>query len=66
MILPDNIKPENSIYYTSAMILAALQERKGQAIEDLYYEVCKKSPMNFNVFLLSMDWLYLIGATTNE
>lgn len=62
MLLPDNIKPENSIYYTGAVVLKALQTSGNQNIGDLFHEVNKTRQMSFKVFMLSLDWLFLLDA----
>lgn len=62
MLLPDNIRPENSIYYNGAMILMELKDKKKYNLLDLYQTVKEKHEMNFAVFVLCLDWLYLISA----
>jgi hypothetical protein len=62
MLLPDNINPENSIYYNGAIVLFALQKQNKQSIIGLYEGVKKQSNMNFSLFILCLDWLFLIDA----
>ena len=62
MLLPDNIKPENSIYYTGAIILKSLQTRGNQSLDDLFNNVHTIQSMSFKVFMLSLDWLFLLNA----
>lgn len=62
MLLPDNIHPENSIYYNGALILQVLLKKKSIDLLELYSEVKKLKPMSFSIFLLSLDWLYLINT----
>lgn len=59
MLLPDNIHPENSIYYNGAFLLQVLQNKNSLALLDLYQEVKKIRNMSFPVFTLCIDWLYL-------
>ena len=67
MLLPDNIHPELSIYYTGAIVLEELQISSVQQIMDLYQKVKNKKEMSFSTFVLSLDWLYLIEvAKLNE
>ena len=67
MLLPDNIHPELSIYYTGAVVLEELQISSVQQIMDLYQKVKNKKEMSFSTFVLSLDWLYLIEvAKLNE
>lgn len=66
MVLPDNICPENSLYATGAVVLSILKRHRWISLNDLYEEVRQKQNMSFNVFMLSIDWLYLINAITNN
>ncbi|MCH5138518.1 hypothetical protein JMF89_15105 [Clostridiaceae bacterium UIB06] len=60
MLLPDNIQPEMSIYYCGAIVLSCLKTNPKQELIDLYKNAKEKQDMTFSVFLLSLDWLYLI------
>ena len=60
MLLPDNIHPELSIYYNGYVILTELEKKTEQMLLELYYKVKKSNNMSFSVFVLSLDWLYLI------
>jgi len=62
MLLPDNIHPENSIYYNGAFVLEVLQKQSSQSILDLYQTVKLKRNMSFSVFVLCLDWLYLLNV----
>lgn len=60
MLLPDNIHPENSIYYNGAFVIESLKRERSYQILDLFQEVKEKKTMSFSVFILCLDWLYLI------
>ena len=60
MLLPDNIHPENTIYYNGAFVLQSLQNKNVQTILDLYRDVKLKKDISFSVLILCLDWLYLI------
>ena len=62
MLLPDDIHPENSIYYNGAFVLQVLQKEKKQHLLDLYQTVKQQRNMTFSVFVLCLDWLFLINA----
>ena len=67
MLLPDNIHPENTIYYNGAIVLQVLQEQPKQNILELFQLVKKARNMSFPIFILCLDWLYLINvAILNE
>ena len=62
MLLPDNIHPEHSIYYNGSIVLAELNEKSKLQIMDLYQRVKERNGMSFPIFILSLDWLYLINV----
>ena len=62
MLLPDNIHPELSIYYNGSLVLAELKKESKLQIMDLYERVKELNGMSFNIFILSLDWLYLIDV----
>ena len=62
MLLPDNIKPENTIYYNGAIVLKALQSNSKQSLIDLYINVKQQRSMSFPIYILSLDWLFIIGV----
>lgn len=59
MLLPDNIHPENSIYYNGAFLIQILKNKNNIDILELYQEVKKLKNMSFPIFILCIDWLYL-------
>jgi uncharacterized protein YybS (DUF2232 family) len=59
MLLPDNIHPENSIYYNGALVLQVLQKKGGLELLNLYFEVKQIKELTFPVFILCLDWLYI-------
>ncbi|MEY8320271.1 ABC-three component system middle component 6 [Lachnospiraceae bacterium 46-61] len=65
MLLPDNMQPELSIYYNGALVLKELKEMGSLSVMALYQSV--KNKMSFPIFILCLDWLYLIDvAQINE
>lgn len=62
MLLPDNIHPENCIYYNGSFVLNELQKNKKQSLLDLYQKVIEKKIMTFSVFVLCLDWLFLLNV----
>lgn len=61
MLLPDNIHPEQSIYYNGAFVLQALREQHSMGLFDLYAATHKFRQMTMPVFVLCLDWLYLLN-----
>ena len=62
MLLPDNIHPENSIYYNGAFVLREIQKQPNQNLLDLYQNVRQCRNMSFPVFVLCLDWLFLLNV----
>lgn len=62
MLLPDNIYPENSIYFNGAIVLQSLQDKDQLDIFELYHKTKNVKDMSFPIFILCLDWLYLINA----
>ena len=62
MLLPDNIQPELSIYYNGAIVLQNLQIKSNISLIDLYEAIKKQIDMTFSVFILSLDWLFLLDV----
>lgn len=62
MLLPDNIHPENSVYYNGAFVLQTLLKESKQELISLFENVRKIKEMSFSLFVLCLDWLYLIGV----
>ncbi len=62
MLLPDNIHPDNSIYYNGAFVIDSLKKGKSHKLLDLYQEVKGKRQMSFSIFILCLDWLYLLDV----
>lgn len=61
MLLPDNIHPKNSIYYNGALVLQVLQRGSGIDLIKLYQEVNEIKEMAFLVFILCLDWLFIVN-----
>lgn len=64
MLLPDNIHPENSIYYNGAFVLQAIQQNPHQKMIDLYLCSRQLKEMSMPIFVLCLDWLFLLNVAT--
>jgi hypothetical protein len=64
MLLPDNIAPEDSIYYNGAIVLQIIQRERQISLASLFCEVKKSKDLTFSLFLLCLDWLYLIDCVS--
>ena len=61
MLLPDNIHPQHTIYYNGAFVLDTIRHHPLLDLLDLYMIARERCEMSMPVFVLSIDWLYLLG-----
>lgn len=69
MLLPDNIHPEQTVYYNGSIVLKVLltRDEKRASLLDLYQEVKDFEDITLPMFVLCLDWLYLVDvAQLNE
>lgn len=64
MLLPDNIHPEQSIYYNGAFVLQVLSEQRIMNMLDLYASTQGYRKMSMPVFVLCLDWLFLLNLVS--
>lgn len=64
MLIPDNIHPEQSIYYNGAFVLQALRARRVMDLLDLYMSTQTYRQMTMPVFVLCLDWLFLLNLVS--
>lgn len=64
MLVPDNIHPEQTIYFNGAFVLKAIQEHRVMDLLDLYVQIITEREMSMPVFLLCLDWLFLLNLIT--
>lgn len=62
MLIPENIHPDNTIYYNGAIVLQILQKQTKQHLLELFQEVKEHRNMSFAIFVLCLDWLFLINV----
>jgi len=61
MLVPDNIHPEQTIYFNGAYVLKAIQEHRMVGMFDLYIYTTAEREMSMPVFVLCLDWLFLLN-----
>ena len=69
MLIPHDVLPDDCIYFNATFVIKVLQGQKGEKnvdIADLYCEVRKMRKMSFLLFVLCLDWLFLIGSINVE
>lgn len=64
MLIPDSIHPQQTIYYNGSIVLKTLQENPSIELFNLFEKIKMEKDMRFPVFMLCLDWLYLIDLIT--
>jgi len=60
MIVDFENNPKNSIIYTSSIILTLLNKNNGKMNFNDLYNYCKNNKMEYSIFILTIDWMYLV------
>jgi len=68
MIIGKDIKPERQIYHLGALLIEILQDIPNRNIElfDVFEQMNNYETVSMNAFILTLDWLFLLGAITND
>ena len=66
MLLPQNLSPDDCVYYNAAYVLQSLLKRREQSVADLYCDVRSHHEISFSMFVLCLDWLFLIDSIRFE
>ena len=62
MILGKDIHPEREIYYLGAIVIETIKELGSEnTLLDLFHHVNIKNKTSMNLFMLTLDWLFIIG-----
>jgi len=64
MLVPDNIHPEQTVYFNGAFVLKAMQKYRVLDMLDLYIQTTTEREMSMPVFVLCLDWLFLLNLVT--
>ncbi len=64
MLVPDNIHPERTIYFNGAFVLKTIQEHRKLDMFDLFIQTTTEREMSLPVFVLCLDWLFLLNLVT--
>jgi len=61
MLIPDNIHPQQTVYYNGSFVLKSLQSKQEMDFLELYITVISECDMSMPVFVLCLDWLFLLN-----
>ena len=68
MILNKDVRPDRKIYYIGSLIIEKLIDDPGQNIDylSIYEGLRKEESITSEIFFLTLDWLFLLGAIKLE
>lgn len=64
MLLPDNVHPEQTIYFNGALVLHAIRRYGSIDFLELYARMREMRGISMPVFVLCLDWLFLLNVVT--
>lgn len=64
MLIPDNIHPEQTIYFNGAFVLKTIQKHRSEEMLELYIKTKTDREMSMPIFVLCLDWLFLLNLIT--
>lgn len=64
MIISKHINPERDLYYLGAKTIGIIDSLDESEIDffTVFSEFNKNEKVSINLFILTLDWLYMIGA----
>lgn len=64
MILNPDTHPERDIYFIGGKVIEILDEHVSPEIDilEIYTSIKNSTGISFNLFILSLDWLFLLGV----
>jgi len=67
VVLPVDVSPKESLYYIGGVVLDILKKsNQRMGFVDLFSELNKELKLSINLFILVLDWLFLVEAAVVE
>ncbi len=68
MIVSKDTRPERKLYYIGALALEIIKSSPEKEIDffNVFQQVNEREKISINLFTLTMDWLFLLGAINNN
>ena len=67
MIIDNNTHPNRQLYYLGAKTIKAIKENDDEIeLLHLFEKIKEKEDLSLMLFILTLDWLYLLGAIRKE
>lgn len=63
MLLENDISPNKTLYYLGSEVMGVLQSSTDNSFDffDVYQKVNEKEQLSMSLFVLVLDWLYILG-----
>ena len=62
MLLPNNVSPDKSLYFLGGIVLEIIKSSKLINVDELYVEALKRRDISYQLMILTLDWLFAVGA----
>jgi hypothetical protein len=68
MILGKDTHPTRNIYYLGSVVLGIIKSSSKDKIDffDTFQKLNEKEKVSMNLYTLTLDWLFLLGAIKNN
>lgn len=68
MLLNTNIQPQFDVYYQGAKLLDYLNQLPNKTVDffTVYQEFNNIQKISMNLFMLTLDWLFILGLVKNS
>jgi len=68
IVINKDINPEREIYYLGAVVIEILKSipHKEADLLDVFQLLNKRKRVSMNLFVLTLDWLYLVGSINHQ
>jgi hypothetical protein len=68
VILNKDVRPDRKIYYIGSLIIEKLMVSPGQSVDylSIYEGLREEEDITSEIFFLTLDWLFLLGAIKLE
>ena len=68
IIVNKDVNPERDIYFLGALIIDALKSIPADSVGffDIFETLNKQKKVTMPLFMLALDWLYLLGVVDSE
>lgn len=67
MIVSGDIKPDSDLYFLGSKVIEVLIDSNDKKVDyfELYQRVNSEIEISLNLYILVLDWLFIIGVVKN-